>query len=259
MIAPATPRARVQRLFRFLRGELAAVLALFVITVGVMTFVEVADDMTEADGRAFDQAVLEAVRPYADPGQPWGPWWLKEMASDITALGSLAVLSLFALIIVGFLLFQRKWLSATLLAVGLGGGVMLSEGLKGLFERERPPVDYQVVETINASFPSGHALMSTVFYLSIGVMLTRAFPRRRFKSYVMGVAITVALLVGLTRIYLGAHWASDVFAGWSLGAAWAMALWLMAYAVERIQARRGGALHDECGAVSQTVQTSNTR
>ena len=120
----------------------------------------------------------------------------------------------------------------------------LSEGLKAVFERERPPEVAQAVETINASFPSGHALLSTVFYLSLGVMLTRAFPRRRFKIFVLCVSMIMALLVGGTRVYLGAHWASDVLAGWSVGAAWAMALWLVAYAVERFQQARRAPLQD---------------
>jgi undecaprenyl-diphosphatase len=107
----------------------------------------------------------------------------------------------------------------------------------------------QAVETINASFPSGHALLSTVFYLSVAVMLTRAFPRERFKVFVLGVGILLALLVGLTRIYLGAHWATDVFAGWAVGAAWAMALWLVAYGVARWQKRHRAALQDEASPI----------
>ena len=155
------------------------------------------------------------------------------------------MLGLFALIVIVFLLSQRKWLSSLLLVVGLAGGVALSEGLKAVFERARPPAAMQAVETINASFPSGHALLSTVFYLSVAVMLTRAFPRERFKVFVLGVGILLALLVGLTRIYLGAHWATDVFAGWAVGAAWAMALWLVAYGVARWQKRRRAPLQDE--------------
>ena len=188
----------------------------FVAALGVTVFVEIADDMTEADGQSFDRQVLSLMRPYADdPGRPWGPWWLKEAAADLTSLGGISVLGLFALIVVLFLLSQRKWLSSLLLVLGLTGGVMLSEGLKAVFERARPPAAMQAVETINASFPSGHALLSTVFYLSVAVMLTRAFPRERFKVFVLGVGILLALLVGLTRIYLGAHWATDVFAGWA--------------------------------------------
>lgn len=234
------------RLLTVARTEIAALTALFVAAVGVVSFVELADDMTEADGQAFDQQVLALLRPYADdPGRPWGPWWLKEAAADITSLGGISVLGLFTLIAIAFLLSQRKWLSSLLLALGLTGGVMLSEGLKAVFERERPPRALQAVETINASFPSGHALLATVFYLSVAVMLTRAFPRRRFKIFVLGVGMVMALLVGLTRIYLGAHWATDVFAGWAVGSAWAMFLWLVAYGVARWQKRRRAPLQDE--------------
>lgn len=231
-----------RRALRIARTEIAAVSALFIVALGVMTFVALADEMTEAGGRAFDQAVLDALRP-GIMTDPWGPGWLEEAALDLTALGGIAVLGLFALITTGFLILQRKRLSALLLVLGLAGGVALSEGLKALFGRERPPEALQAVETLNASFPSGHSLLSAVFYLSIGVMLARAFPKRRFKAYVIGVAVLLTLIVGLTRVYLAAHWASDVLAGWCAGAAWAMALWLIAYAVQRRQAGRPQAPH----------------
>ncbi|RZJ32091.1 MAG: phosphatase PAP2 family protein [Brevundimonas sp.] len=232
-----------RRALRIARTEIAALTALMIIALGVMTFVEVADDMTEADGQMFDLQVLHWLQPVA--GEPRGPWWLHEAAADLTSLGGISVLTLFAVIAFSFLLIQRKRLSALLLVIGLIGGVCLSEGLKALFERERPPIAYQAVETLNASFPSGHALLSTVFYLTLGVMLTRAFPQKRFKAFVLGSAITIALLIGLTRVYLGAHWASDVIAGWCAGAAWAMALWLVAYAVERRQSAAHARLQDE--------------
>ncbi len=255
-VAPSSSLSAARRLLALARTELAALSALFVLALGVMIFVEVADDMTEADGQAFDQAVLAAMRPWpGQPDRPWGPWWLHEAAADLTSLGGISVLGLFALIAVGFLLIQRKRLSAVLLVAGLAGGVALSEGLKALFERERPPADYQAVETLNASFPSGHALLATVFYLTLGVMLTRAFPRRRLKAYALGAAMVTALLIGLTRVYLGAHWASDVIAGWSVGAAWAMALWLVAHAVQRMQARRHAPLRDLSTPPSQPNET----
>lgn len=233
----------LRRMLRIARTEIAVLSALFIIALGVMTFVEVADDMTEPDGQAFDQAVLTWMQPV--PGEPRGPWWLREAAADLTSLGGISVLTLFAIIAIVFLLIQRKRLSALLLVLGLVGGVALSEGLKGLFGRERPPADFQAVDTLNASFPSGHALLSTVFYLTLGVMLTRAFPHTHLKAFVLGASIQIALLIGLTRAYLGAHWASDVFAGWGVGAAWAMALWLVAYAVQRRQAVHTTGPHDE--------------
>ncbi|WGM32905.1 phosphatase PAP2 family protein [Brevundimonas sp. NIBR11] len=233
----------LRRALTVARAEFAALGALAIVTLGIMTFVEIADDMTEADGQAFDQMVLHWMQPVA--GQPRGPWWLHEAAADLTSLGGISVLTLFAIVALVFLLILRKRLSALLLIVGLAGGVGLSEGLKALFERQRPPAVYQAVETLNASFPSGHALLSTVFYLTVAVMLTRAFPRKRVKAWVLGVGMTFALIVGLTRIYLGAHWASDVMAGWCVGAAWAMALWLVSYAVERRQTRHQAHLVDE--------------
>lgn len=239
------PISIATRLLTLARTEISALAALMIAAFGALTFADLAEDMREPDAQQFDQHVLQLMRPYAeDPSRPWGPWWLKEAASDITSLGGISVLGLFALIVVVFLVIQRKYLSALLLPLALGGGVLLSEGLKSVFERERPPAAYQAVETLNASFPSGHALLSAVFYLSLGVMLTRAFPQRRFKIYVLGVAILITLLIGATRIYLGAHWASDVFAGWSVGAAWAMVLWLVAYALERRQRARHARLQD---------------
>lgn len=239
------------RLLRLARAEIAAVTALMVLAGTILAFIEIADDMREGDGQRFDERVLAWMRPWPDdPGRPWGPWWLHEAAADITSLGGISVLGLFAVGAMGLLLLQKKRLSALLLAVGLAGGVALSEGLKAVFERERPPPAYQAVETLNASFPSGHALLATVFYLTLGVMLTRAFPQRRLKAYALGAGVTIALLVGLTRIYLGAHWASDVFAGWCVGAAWAVALWLFAYGVQRLARRRlkpAAPLSDEAG------------
>lgn len=234
-----------RRALRIARTEFAALSAILVIALGLIVFVELADDVTDADGRAFDWMILSALRPTATPDNAWGPWWLEEAAADLTALGGIAVLGLFAAVAIVFLLIQRKRLSALLLALGLAGGVVLSEGLKAMFQRERPPAAYQAVDSINASFPSGHALLSAVFYLSLGVMLTRAFPRHRVKGFVLGVAIVITLLVGVTRVYLGAHWATDVLAGWSVGAAWAMALWLVSYTVARRQIVHHAPLQDE--------------
>ncbi len=229
----------LRRLLRFAREELGVVVALGVIAGGIAAFVEIADDMTETDGQAMDQAVLDWMRPSADPTDAIGPDWLQTAMTDITALGGLSVLLLFALVATGVLLIQKKPFSAVMLAVSLAGGLLLSEVMKGVFERDRPPELHRAVETLNASFPSGHALLSTVFYLTLGVMLERAFARKRMKAYILGSAVVIAILVGISRVYLAAHWATDVLAGWALGAAWAMACWLFAYVVERRALKAG--------------------
>ncbi|GAA0383316.1 phosphatase PAP2 family protein [Brevundimonas terrae] len=242
----AHPIAFTARVIRVARAEIGTVAGLLAGSLGLALFAGVADGVADGDDQSFDWAVLRWTRPYADaPDRPIGPWWLHEAAIDITSLGGISVLAIFALMAVGFLLIHGKKLSAFLMVLGLAGGVLLSEGLKALFDRPRPPAAYQVVETLNASFPSGHALLATVFYLSVGVMLTRAFPRTRMKAYALGWAVVLVLLIGLTRIYLGAHWASDVAAGWGIGAFWAMLLWLFAYAMERRQRLHMARLQDE--------------
>ncbi|WP_292052326.1 MULTISPECIES: phosphatase PAP2 family protein [unclassified Brevundimonas] len=242
----AHPIAFAARVLRVARAEIGLVAPLLLGAVGLAVFAGIADGVASGDKQSFDWSVLMWLHPYADePARMRGPWWLHEAAIDITALGGISVLIVFAMIFGFFLLVHGKKLSALLLAVGLAGGVVLSEGLKAVFDRPRPPVEYQAVETLNASFPSGHALLATVFYLTIGVMLTRAFPRARMKAYAVAWAVVVVFLIGITRVYLAAHWATDVLAGWGIGAFWAVLLWMFAYAVERRQRVHMSRLQDE--------------
>ncbi|MEH6699432.1 MAG: phosphatase PAP2 family protein [Brevundimonas sp.] len=221
------------RTLRLARTEAAALGAFLVMAMSGLLFLDLAEEMAEQGDRGLDYQVLEALRVPGDVGNPIGPWWVEEAAADLTSLGGISVLSLFTLLAVTHLLLQRHRGAALRLVLGLIGAVGLSEGLKSVFERERPPVAYQAVETLNASFPSGHALLATVFYLSLGTLVAQGLTRRREKIWVLGAAVLLALTVGLTRVYLGAHWLSDVLAGWCVGAAWAMSLWLAAWALER--------------------------
>ena len=210
---------------RFARAELVVVAALGLLTLCIMGFMELADDVAEADTRAFDQAILDSVRAPGDPSDPIGPHWLEIAMADVTALGAVAVLGIVALVVAGFLFIQRRPLAGVTLLTALLGGVAMSQSLKLLFGRERPPLPYQAAEAVNASFPSGHAMLSAVAYLTIGAIVAKALPRRRLKTYVMTVAVLLTLIVGLSRVYLGVHWASDVLGGWMVGAAWAIERW----------------------------------
>ncbi|MBI1359037.1 MAG: phosphatase PAP2 family protein [Alphaproteobacteria bacterium] len=241
------PSSVMQSVVRLVRAEAAMATAIAVAVGASLVFLDVADDSAEPDGRAFDMALLKWLHPGPDHAEPLGPQWFDHAVRDITSLGSLAVLVTLSLVVLGYLLLQRKRLEAVSLVVALGGGLGLSETLKRLFDRSRPPLEWHAAETLNASFPSGHALLSTVFFLTLGVMLARATPKARLRAYVMAVAILLAFLVGASRIYLGVHWASDVFAGWSLGAAWAMTCWLAEQAIARglMSGRRSGSSGDK--------------
>lgn len=227
------PRRDFPALLVAARREIGATLALLIVGLGGLAFLSIADEVAEGETRQLDMAVLEALRV---PGQPQGligPDWLHEMAMDITALGSLAVLSLLILLAFGVLACLRRWSEGVLLLVGAGGGLAISQGLKALFGRERPALDYRAVEAVNASFPSGHAMLSAVVFLTLGALAARFAQRKRLKALALGAAVLLSLLVGLSRIYLGVHWASDVLAGWSVGAAWAMTCWLAAFSLTR--------------------------
>ncbi len=225
--------------FRLARAEAVLVAALLITGLSIIAFAEIADDVAEADTQAFDRFVLEAVRTPGEPGNPIGPHWVEIAMADLTALGGIAVLVVIALVVSGFLLMRRRAIAVMFLATALGGGIVLSQFLKGAFGRERPPVDFRAVEAVNPSFPSGHAMLSAVVYLTIGSLVAKAMPQKRLKAYVMGVAIVLALVVGLSRVYLGVHWASDVTAGWCIGAAWATVCWLAAWGFERFNGRQG--------------------
>jgi undecaprenyl-diphosphatase len=204
------------------------VAALVVIALGVLAFIGIADEMSEGDSHAFDMAVLQALHPdAANPADPVGPFWLDHAAADLTALGSVAVLTMLALGAAGFLVLHRRWIEAVIIAVGFGGGLTISQVLKTFFGRERPPEIYRAAEILNASFPSGHALLSAVVFLTLGAMLAETAKGRAARIYVMVVAIALVVVVGLSRIYLGVHWTTDVLAGWAAGGAWATACWLI--------------------------------
>lgn len=222
-----------QSLLALARGEITAVAAMLILAGSLLAFIDIAEDFSEGEARSFDTDVLHAFHPGPDPADPIGPAWFDHAVQDFTALGSLAVLITIALIVIGFMVMQRRRLQALMLGLSLAGGLGLSEVLKQVFERTRPPEIYHAAGYLNASFPSGHALLSTVFYVTLGAMLARTLKTRAQKVYALAIGLLLAMLVGASRVYLGVHWASDVLAGWCVGAAWAMACWLLEWAIER--------------------------
>jgi undecaprenyl-diphosphatase len=230
-------RRDLPALFRTARREVGATVALLVVTLGGMAFLSIADEVAEGETRAIDLAILDALRVPGQPRELIGPGWLHNAAIDVTSLGSLTVLGLLILLAFALLLCLKRWGESALLLVGAFGGVGISQGLKAIFGRERPDLDYRAVEAVNASFPSGHAMMSAVVFLTLGVLAARFTDLKRLKALALGAAVFLSLLVGISRIYLGVHWASDVLAGWSVGAAWAMVCWLGAFAWARWRGR----------------------
>ena len=110
---------------------------------------------------------------------------------------------------------------------------MLNSALKYFYGRERPDVAFRWIEIDSPSFPSGHATSSAVIYLTLAVLLARLAEKNGEKAYIVGAALTLSFLVGVTRVYLGVHYPTDVIAGWAVGIAWALFCWFAARAIGR--------------------------
>jgi undecaprenyl-diphosphatase len=218
---------------RAMRRELVALSLLAGATAGVWGFVGVADEIHDGELERFDRTVLTAMRDPDDPGDPVGPEWFEEMVRDVTALGGTAILAGLSLAVVGYLAIDRKRHAAVLVAVAVTGGWALSSALKLGFGRARPDLVPHRVVVYSASFPSGHSMLSAVVFLTLGALLARLHGSRAIKAYVLTLAVVTTLVVGLSRIYLGVHWPSDVLAGWAAGSAWALACWLVALLLQR--------------------------
>jgi undecaprenyl-diphosphatase len=208
--------------------ELPVLLALFAILGSLWGFAELADEALEGETHEFDRALLLSMRNPADLSDPIGPAWAEEVGRDITALGGNAFLSLLTLAVVGYLLLDGKRRMAIVLLVATLGALGVSHALKKTFDRDRPDLVPHGMVVYSKSFPSGHSMLSASTYLTLGALLARVQRRKRIKAYILLVAVTATLLVGLSRIYLGVHWPTDVLAGWTAGAGWALMCWLLA-------------------------------
>ena len=218
-----------------LRRRLAVLAAL---ACALLAFTRLGSEMAEGETRGFDSWALLALRHGSATAPPIGPAWLPVAAIDLTALGGTAVLTLVTVLGVGLVLAFRNWQRALFIAVAIGGGTALSGLLKLDYARPRPAIVAHLVGVSSASFPSGHAMNSAIVYLTLAALGARALVEPRARRYVIVVALLLTLLVGSTRVYLGVHWPTDVFAGWAAGGGWALLCWAVADALRS----RGAAL-----------------
>jgi undecaprenyl-diphosphatase len=216
------------RFFNWLGGhELALLLAFAGIAAGIWAFAQLANEVAEGDTQTFDRTVLLAMRRPTDL-EPRGPAWVQEAARDITSLGGAAVLAILTASVAGFLALDGKGRLALLVCGSVASAAIMSGFLKGIFERPRPALVPYADVVSSSSFPSGHSMMSALTYLVLGALLARSQERKVLKAYFLLLATLLTLLIGVSRVYLGVHWPTDVLAGWSAGAVWAILSWLVA-------------------------------
>jgi len=198
--------------------------ALFIAAL-LLCFALIAQEVLEGEPIAFDRWVMLTLRHAADPSLPIGPRWLPEAARDVTALGGTVVLGILLLVVTGYLFAAGKRHAAWFVLATVLGGAALNSLLKLGFARPRPDIVTPLTKVLTLSFPSGHAALSAVCYLTLGVLLAQTQASRTLRIYFIATAMLLTLLVGLSRIYLGVHYPTDVLAGWCFGIAWALICW----------------------------------
>ena len=223
-----------------IRSQPIPALVILLSAGGFFAFTELASEVMEGESHNIDTSILLMMRSPGDLDDPLGPPWVEEMMRDITALGGVAVLTFVTLSCAVYLyLVKRRDLMVYLLAAA-GTGTLFSNLLKAGFGRPRPDVVPHEIVVYTASFPSGHSLVAAVIYLTLGVLLAEAQTRYRLKAYILSIAIILTLLIGISRIYLGVHWPSDVLAGWLAGSAWAFMFWIVAHYMKKYRVRDTG-------------------
>jgi undecaprenyl-diphosphatase len=213
--------------------ELIVLVGLLITAAGTWAFLELADQVLAGRTKHFDDKILRALRRPDDPTVPIGPPWMTDAARDITALGSVTVIILITGAVAGYLLLDEKYAATLFVLASTGSGFGLGVLLKSAFRRPRPDVVPHLVPAHYYSFPSGHSLMSAVAYLTLGALLAQMVARRRLKFYFLTLAVTVTGLVGISRVYLGVHYPSDVLAGWCAGLSWASLCWMVGRHLQR--------------------------
>lgn len=191
-------------------------LALALLLAGVL----LTEWVMSGDSLKLDKMLILSMRDVNDTANPIGPGWLEESARDITALGGIPILSLVTLFLVIYLWMGGDYRAVMFIVLVAVGGLLISFGLKHLIGRPRPDLISHGTQVYSLSFPSSHAMMSAAVYYAVGLLARESVVLRRRKvNTVFFLALLIAL-IGISRVYLGVHWPTDILAGWILGVLW---------------------------------------
>ncbi|MBA3393563.1 MAG: phosphatase PAP2 family protein [Deltaproteobacteria bacterium] len=196
----------------------ANVVAVAVLIALIAAFAGLASNVLEAETDTIDHAILMALRS-ADGTNPIGPAWLERGIVNLSALGSTSVTVLIIVLASVFLLLDRRPRQAMLVIATTASAGFILLLLKTSIGRERPSIVKHIDIAGGLSFPSGHTLLAAVLYPTLGMLIASNLRGRHLKIFVFAVAALLALVVGLTRVYIGVHYPTDVLGGWCLGVA----------------------------------------
>ena len=203
----------------FLRRHGLRLLLVFAgLLLPLWAFAELADEIHEQETIPFDESILRFAHSLAGEG-------FDRFFVAISKIGYLHGVVPFDIVLVLGLSLLRRFREATFAAIALGGSALLNIAAKQAFARDRPSLWESIAPEHNYSFPSGHAMGSA----TLACVLTLLAWRTRWRWPVAAVMAAFVLVVGLSRVYLGVHYPSDILAGWSVATAWAVAVYLLAF------------------------------
>ena len=225
--------------------ELRVLAALLALPGIMLLFLWLTGEVKEGDTNIFDKTVLLAFRRAGDLARPIGPRWLQEAARDVTALGGFTVLTLITLLAATLLVTHRRRTQARVFVCAVILGQVLSAVVKLLVSRPRPDIVPHLDLVYASSFPSGHSAMSPVVYLTLAGIVAAGEMDRASKLLLLTLAPVLVAAIGVSRIYLGVHWPTDVLAGWSMGTAVALLATLILHWLAPHHRTRGAVAPDE--------------
>lgn len=210
------------RLDSFINQDNKQLILFFIICLVIVLFINLAVLVMGGDMADFDENIVLSFRNAADLSDPIGPIWVEELMRDITAFGAVGIMVFISLIVLFYMLIAQYKKVALIFFVAITSGIILSFSLKYGFTRPRPDLVPHGSYVYTSSFPSGHAMMSSLIYLTIAGMLSNLSLERRLKTYYFVIALILTISIGISRIYLGVHYLTDVIAGWLVGSGWAL-------------------------------------
>ncbi len=198
-------------------------LAVAALAFGV--FAAIAAAVSDGLTQGADAWGLLAFRNPVDLAHPLGPAWLQASGRDFTGLGSNGVMAALVLAGSGLLAFARRRPAALFLATSFLGALALDTAIKHWVGRPRPELVPHAARVFTASFPSGHATVSSAACLAAALLLLRARTEPAYRMFALVVTVAFVAVIGASRLYLGLHWPTDVVAGWALGVSWTSVCW----------------------------------
>lgn len=215
-------------MIKFINHDSKQLILFFSVTLLIFLFIQLAGYVMSGGTTSVDEQIVLAFRSATDLSDPIGPKWVEEIMRDVTALGGVGILAFMTFCVLVYLLMDGYKKAALVLLVGIATGMLVSFSLKYGFTRPRPDLVPHGSFVYTSSFPSGHAMMSALVYFSLAGLLSHLQFRRRVHTYFFFLAFILTISIGISRVYLGVHWPTDVLAGWLVGSGWALLTYFVA-------------------------------